>query len=199
MSMTTYDGLKASIANWLNRTDLTAEIPDFIELAENRIAHEIRIPTNERSAIISVDSEGFTTLPSDFLELKDVFYNYEPLTRVSLSDLYSYKPQSGKPALFARETYKLKFFPTPALSASDELRMIYYYDVGRLSNSQTTNPLLSLAPELFLYGSLVEAANFLNSDAQKWEIGFQSAVGRLTKHARDSEFSGATSMVNSGY
>ena len=48
MSMTTYDGLKASIANWLNRTDLATEIPDFIELAENRIFHEVRVPTNEK-------------------------------------------------------------------------------------------------------------------------------------------------------
>ena len=199
MSMTTYDGLKASIANWLNRTDLTSEIPDFIELAENRIAHEVRIPTNEKSAILSVDSNGYSTLPVDFLELKDVFFNYQPLDRVSLTDLFSYTPQSGKPAFFARETFRLKFFPTPTLTASDEIRMIYYYDVGRLSSTNTSNALLSLAPELFLYGSLVEAANFLGSDSEKWEVGYQSAFMRITKHARDSEFSGATSLVNSGY
>lgn len=199
MSITTYDGLKASIANWLNRTDLDTEIPDFIALAENRIAHEIRVPTNEKSAIISVDSQGFTTLPSDFLEVKDIFYNYEPLTRIPLTQLYSYTPQAGEPQYFARETHKLKFFPTPTLTASDELRMIYYYDVGSLSSVQPTNHLLSLAPELFLYGSLVEAANFLDADAQKWEIGFQQAVGRLTKHARDSEFSGSTPEITSGY
>tara|TARA_A200000159_G_scaffold133039_1_gene130980 strand:+ start:35302 stop:35901 length:600 start_codon:yes stop_codon:yes gene_type:complete len=199
MSMTTYDGLKASIANWLNRTDLTAEIPDFIELAENRIFHEVRIPTNEKTVLLTVNSEGYATLPSDFLELKDVFFNYEPLSRISLSDLYSYTPQSGKPAYFARETYRLKFFPTPTIGASDEMRMIYYYDVGRLSSTDTSNVMLSLAPELYLYGSLVEAANFLGSDSQKWEVGYQQAYARLTKHARDSEFSGATSQINSGY
>lgn len=199
MSMTTYDGLKASIANWLNRTDLTAEIPDFIELAENRIFHEVRVPTNEKTVLLTVSADGYATLPSDFLELKDVFFNYEPLKRVSLSELYGYTPQAGKPAMFARETYRLKFFPTPTVGASDEMRMIYYYDVGRLNSTDTSNVMLSLSPELYLYGALVEAANFLGSDAQKWEVGYQQAYSRLTKHARDSEFSGATSQVNSGY
>jgi len=34
MALTTYTELKASIADWLNRSDLTAAIPDFISLAE---------------------------------------------------------------------------------------------------------------------------------------------------------------------
>ena len=49
MSLANYSGLKASVANWLNRTDLTAEIVDFIELAENRISHELRIPAMEKT------------------------------------------------------------------------------------------------------------------------------------------------------
>jgi len=199
MSITTYDGLKASIANWLNRNDLTAEILDFIELAENRIFHEVRVPTNEKTVLLTLSSDGYATLPSDFLEIKDIFWNYVPLDRISLIDLYGYVSASGNPTFFARETYRLKFFPTPTVLDSDELRMIYYYDAGRLSSTDTTNVLLSLAPELYLYGALVEAANFLGSDSQKWEIGYQQAFGRLVKHARDSEVSGSTSQVNSGY
>ena len=199
MSMTTYDGLKASIANWLNRTDLATEIPDFIELAENRIFHEVRVPTNEKTVLLTLSSDGYATLPSDFLEIKDVFWNYVPLDRISLTDLYGYVTASGTPTFFARETYRLKFFPTPTVLDSDELRMIYYFDAGRLSSTDTSNVMLSLAPELYLYGALVEAANFLGSDSQKWEMGYQAAYGRLVKHARDSEVSGSTSQVNSGY
>ena len=33
MALTTYTELKASVADWLNRTDLTNVIPDFISLA----------------------------------------------------------------------------------------------------------------------------------------------------------------------
>tara|TARA_X000001382_G_scaffold115983_1_gene94999 strand:- start:32 stop:631 length:600 start_codon:yes stop_codon:yes gene_type:complete len=199
MSLGNYGDLKTSIANWLNRTDLTNEIPDFIELAENRIFHEVRVPTNEKTIVLTLSSDGYATLPSDFLEVKDIFFNYEPLDRVSLTKLYEYTDRSGKPTCFARETYRLKFFPTPTVSSSDEMRMIYYYDVGRLNNTATTNVMLSTAPQLYLYGSLVEASNFLGSDGSRWENGYQQAFARLIKHARDSEFAGATPEVASGY
>ena len=199
MSIATYDGLKAAIANWLNRTDLTAEIPDFIELAENRILHEIRTPTNEKTILLSVNSEGYATLPSDFLEAKDVFWNYNPLKRVSLTEIHSYQDQAGVPTCFARETYRLKFFPTSGTTSANEARMIYYYDVGRLASDTQTNVMLTMAPEVYLYASLVEASNFLGSDGSRWETGYRKAVAQIVKHTREAEVAGSTPQVNSGY
>ena len=83
--MTTFTGLKSSIANWLNRTDLSAEILDFIKLAENRISHEVRLPTIERTAVVAVDSAGATSIPVDFLEAK---YDYG-LRRINFNLLLS--------------------------------------------------------------------------------------------------------------
>ncbi len=37
MALTTYTELKTSIGDWLNRSDLTTAIPDFISLAEAQI------------------------------------------------------------------------------------------------------------------------------------------------------------------
>ena len=42
MALTNYTGLKTSIADFLNRDDLTAVIPDFIALAESQINRDIR-------------------------------------------------------------------------------------------------------------------------------------------------------------
>ena len=42
MALTTYTGLKASIADFLNRDDLTSVIPDFVALAEAQINRDIR-------------------------------------------------------------------------------------------------------------------------------------------------------------
>ena len=203
MSLATYSGLKASIANWLNRTDLATEIVDFIELAENRISHELRIPAMEKTILLSVSSDGYAVLPNDYLEAKDVFWNYEPLDRISLTQLYRLMDRSGaNPECFARETYRLKLYPTPTVTSTDELRMIYYADPGRLTDAAPTNDLLSLAPEVFLFASLVQAAVFLGTDmAQKqaWEAEYQTALARLIKHSRESEFSGATPQVELGY
>jgi hypothetical protein len=41
MSITTYAELKTAVANWLARADLTDRIPEFILMAEDRIAREL--------------------------------------------------------------------------------------------------------------------------------------------------------------
>lgn len=202
MSLTTYSGLKASIANWLNRTDLDAEIPDFIQLAENRIYHELRVPTMEKIAVLDVDATGFVTLPDDFLEAKEVLWNYVPLQRISLSELYAREDLTGTPAYFARERNKFKLFPAPQETGVGPFRMIYFYDLGRLSDSDPTNSLLSLAPELYLFASLREAGVFLGNDPQQtasWEESYQTAMARLIQHERNAEFAGSTPQVLSGY
>ena len=200
MSLSTYDGLKVSVADWLNREELTSVIPDFVELAENRIFHELRAPVNEKTILLTLSSDGYATLPSDFLEAKDVFWNYEPLQRVSLTQIHNYVSQSGKDAeVFARETYRLRFFPIPTVGASDELRMIYYFDPGRLTSSATSNVVFAAAPELYLYGTLAEAAQYLGSDGARWEGGYQNAMGRLMQHASVAENAGATATVQMGY
>jgi hypothetical protein len=199
MSLTTYEGLKASIANWLNRTDLTSEIPDFISLAEDRLSQEVRIPTIEKTISITLDSNGAFDIPADFLELKYAFYNNNPLERVSLTELRSSLITSGSPEIFAREARNFIFQPIPTMTATDKLNLIYYKNVPVLSALNPTNELLEMGPQLYLYGSLVEASNFLGSDPSRWETSYQSALSRLLLHARTAEFAGSTPQILSGY
>jgi|TARA_B100001094_G_scaffold327598_1_gene386183 hypothetical protein len=200
MSITTYDGLKVSVADWLNREDLTSVIPDFIELAENRIFHELRAPINEKTADLTLGSDGYATIPSDYLEVKDLFWNYNPISRVSLTQLHSYVDRTGvAPEVFAREQSKFRVFPIPTQVAGDTLRMIYYFTPENLSATASTNSIFQTAPELYLYGTLVEAANYLGSDGSRWEAGYQMAMGRALQHAKTSEYAGASSQVQLGY
>ena len=200
MSLSTYDGLKVSVADWLNREDLTNVIPDFIELAENRIFHELRAPINEKTADLTLGSDGYATIPSDYLEVKDLFWNYNPLSRVSLTQIHSYVERSGvAPEVYAREQSKLLVYPNPTQVAGDTLRIIYYFTPDNLSATSSTNSIFQTAPELYLYGTLVEAANYLGSDGSRWEGAYQMAMGRALQHAKTSEYSGATSQFQSGY
>jgi hypothetical protein len=200
MSLTTYDGLKLSVADWLNREDITSIIPDFIELAENRIFHELRAPINEKTSDLTLGADGYATIPSDYLEVKDLFWNYDPLSRVSLTQLHSFIERAGvAPEVFAREQSKFIVYPNPTQVVGDTLRIIYYFTPEHLSSSVTTNSIFQTAPELYLYATLVEAANYLGSDSSRWEGAYQSAMGRALQHAKTSEYSGASSQVQLGY
>ena len=67
MALSTYSALKTSIANWLNRSDLTSEISDdFIVLTEKDFNSKLRIRkmiTSDSSFTIDAETES---LPTDF-------------------------------------------------------------------------------------------------------------------------------------
>ena len=73
MALTNYTELKASLANWLNRSDLTTEIAnDFIVLTEADLNSKLRVRKMITSTSITIDSET-ESLPTDFLQVRDFF------------------------------------------------------------------------------------------------------------------------------
>ncbi len=201
MSITNYTELKTAVADWLNRDDISdARLADFIDIAQNRIFHELRIPTMEKFANITTDSEGRAVLPGDFLEAKDVTFNDKPLDRISLTDFYSRGEVQGNPIAFTRETSYLRLWPVPG--AVTGTKMIYYAQPTPLSATNATNAVFGMAPELYLYGSLIAAGTYLGTAAEKialWAESFNDTMARLMGHAKVAETAGSTPTVASGY
>ena len=71
MSITTYTELQQAIADWLERADLTARIPDFIALFEATANRRLRLRQPEAVAILTPTS-GVAALPADFLGARRV-------------------------------------------------------------------------------------------------------------------------------
>lgn len=201
MSITTYTELKAAIADWLNRDDLSdARLSDFVQMAENRIFHVLRIPVMEKFVAITVDTNGKIALPTDYLEAKDVLFNDKPLERISLTEFYSRGISQGQPIAFTREAEYLRLSPNPGNVAG--MKMIYYAEPARLSGTTATNDMFALSPELYLYGALVAAGTYLGSPVEKmqiWSESFNDTMQRLVDHARQAEVSGSTNTVANGY
>ena len=57
MALTNYSELKSSIADFLNRDDLTSVIPTFISLAEAQFARDLRHYKMENRATGTIDSQ----------------------------------------------------------------------------------------------------------------------------------------------
>ena len=77
MALSTYSELKASIADWLNRDDLTSVIPDLITLCEADLNRRLRV-REMIARSTGATSTQFTVLPSDFLEARNVQINTSP-------------------------------------------------------------------------------------------------------------------------
>ena len=78
MALVNYSDLKTSVADWLNRTDLTSTIPDFITLAEAGFNKEIRNRKMIKRATATIDSQ-YSAVPADWLQTVDfVIHNSMP-------------------------------------------------------------------------------------------------------------------------
>lgn len=170
MALSNYTELKASVADWLNRTDLTSVIPDFIALAEAQIERTLRTRQMMVRATASIDTE-YSAVPADFLETKSIKLNTNPVTSLTFETvdaLDSLKSttyiSTGKPQLFSIVGGQIRVLPVPDSTYTAEL--IYYAKLSKLSSTNATNWLLTQAPDVYLYGSLMQAAPYLKDDAR---------------------------------
>ena len=73
MAISTYTELKASIANWLNRSDLSDEIADdFIKLTEADYNAKLRIRQMEQIDTVTIDAET-VAVPSGFIAVRSFY------------------------------------------------------------------------------------------------------------------------------
>jgi hypothetical protein len=185
MALTTYTELKTSIGDWLNRSDLTAAIPDFISLAEAQIERTLRTRQMIVRANASFDAQ-YGAVPADFLETKSLKLtstNPEtPLQFLSIDALDNEMTKytaSGKPKFFGVVGGQFRIVPTPDSNYTTELT--YYAKLTKLSSSVASNWLLASSPDIYLYGALLQAAPYLQDDAriQTWATLYERALNDL--------------------
>ena len=203
MALTTYTELKASLANWLNRSDLTTEIgDDFIKLAEADFNSKLRVRAMIDQVSITVEGET-VALPTDFLQIRD-FYILAGQTKTPLvystpatMDATSGTSTTGRPSTFTILGDTIRFSPKP--DASYTAKMNYFKKFPALSSSVATNYILKSHPAIYLYGSLFHAANFLGGinpqQVQIWQQMFGTALERLELNDREDEYNGSPLQV----
>jgi hypothetical protein len=170
MALTTYALLKTTIANYLNRTDLTSYLGDFITLTESRLNRELRVRemVNTDTSTTTVAGTQSYSLPSGFLEASAVIYQsnpYRTLRFMANGDFYrqyNVTQTSGLPTFFTIVGEKILLGVAP--DSAETLQIDFYKTLTPLSESNTTNSILTNYPELYLYGALAESSPFLMQD-----------------------------------
>ena len=197
MAITTYAELQTTIANWLNRDDLTAVIPDFISLTEAGINRDLRHYRMINRVDATLDSR-YVQMPTDWMEtvrFSITSGNTYRIELISRDDMLEYRQNtadvSGRPRFYANIGDTIEVFPTP--DAEYQMQLQYYAKTPALSNTNTANWLLTTAPDIYLYGALVQSAPYLNDDAriQTWAALYQSVLDSLQKASDDTRFAGS--------
>ena len=201
MALSTYTELKASIGDWLNRSDLTNAIPDFISLAEAQVERTLRTRQMIVRANAYFDAQ-YGAVPDNFLEAKSLKLtstNPEtPLSFLSIDALDNEATKytaSAKPKFFGVVGGQFRLVPTPDSNYTIELT--YYAKLTKLSSTVASNWLLTANPDIYLYGSLLQAAPYLQDDARisTWSALYDRAMNESQTADDRSASSGGTLLT----
>ena len=191
---TSYTTLQSTIADYLARTDLTDQIPEFIRLAEDRLRRDLRIRQMLKVATaVATTGDSTVSLPSDFLAMKDLHIQGNPVKTIeflSTSNFFrnagtSYK---GAPNYYTLLGSEFQFAPVP--DSDYTLQMVYFYQPDYLSDTNPSNLWLAYTPDLLLYASLGEAEPYLMNDErlQTWAAMYDRGLKAVIKSDDDSEY-----------
>lgn len=203
MSLGTYTDLQTSIGAWLNRTDLAAIIPDFIALAESRMARDLRlmnqIQTVQLLTIPGVQSieHPYGWLEYENLSVVDSGGITRQLTYVNVEHLdikYPDPAYTALPVVYSIEGGNVLFGPTP--DAAYIISAIYYKRFDPLSKTPT-NWLLTNYPSMYLHLSLMNGAMYLKDKqaATDWENLYMEAMTSLQGKDDTAAHSGSSLRV----
>lgn len=168
MALTNYANLKSAVADWLNRADLTAQIPDFITLAEARFNRELRVNAMVARDVTTVTSD-YVELPGDWLQnisavITSPANTYSSLRYINTEEYNDLRNDglTGTSQMYTIINNNMLLLPAPTSSTTIEI--IYYKKIPSLSGSLATNWLLDRSQDLYLYASLIQAEAYLQND-----------------------------------
>lgn len=195
MAITTYSELQTAIISWSHRSDLASIIPDFIVFAEAKFQRYLRTRQMETASTLTPAS-GIATLPTDFLELRRIYINTSTPTELE------YIPPEQFYLKFPVTAGGSKYFTIEGDSilladrGSTTVKILYYAKIPDLATN-STNWLLTLAPDLYLYASMVELSDYIKNDSEvaKWNAKAQEAANSVTESDKRGKFSGSAMRV----
>lgn len=180
--------LKAAVAAYTHRSDITALMPTFLELAEQRIYYgEANSPKVRCAAMRQSTTLANGTRPAGFLEAIKVaeagspekFLEYRPLERMP-QDVRAYTWDGDTMVLSQDQGFPvdLKFYSKLSTPVADG----------------DSNWLLDNTPAIYLASMLVEVHRWAKDDATaaREAANYSSAVNALTSQEKAAAMSGSS-------
>ena len=180
MALTSYNDLRQAVIDWPDlrgEVDLESYIDTVISLAEARINREVRLEGHIVSLAVGGTQVDGYALPDDYTAMDRVTGpGGESLEYRPADELRRWGEAPKGPCFYSIDGRQLLFAP-----AVDGFNLRYFRRLGALQQS-VSNWLFALAPDLYLYASLIEASRFSKEseqEFQRYEQSYQGVVQML--------------------
>jgi len=162
-----YGELKTTVADYMHRSDLTPQMPFFVELAHSRIMRDLRAPEMIADETFTVSSNPMP-LPAGFIAMRELTYtngsSRYALTSVGRATVTRMTAAvGGLPRQYSLVGNSIEIQPETLA----DYRLVYYKSIPFFANDAATNGVLDRYPYLYLYGALIEANSFIQDVEQR--------------------------------
>lgn len=173
-----------------SETSFVSNIPNFVQIAEQRVYNTVQIPAIRKNQTGTVTSGNkYLTLPTDWLSTFSLAV-VDPVTQAQyyllnkdvnyIREAFPYPAVSGIPTHYGIfDSSTLILGPTPDASYSVELHY-YYYPTSIVTASTTW--LGTNFPDVLLYGSIREGYLYMKGEpdlVQLYDSRYQEALSLL--------------------
>ena len=188
-----YATLTSAIAAWLNRSDLTGRIPDFIQLAEEKFNRRLRCRQMEEALAVTAIVDEEISIPTGIIAVKALWIDGNgdpPLKAQTLEYVVSnYRNSIAKHYAWNASTFRFDGIGSVA--------GVLYKRITPLSLANPTNWILDNHPSAYLFGALQEAAIYIKDDASRdyWNARQDSVILEIHGNDGRDRFSGPLRAV----
>jgi len=185
--ISTYTDLQTAVAQWMHRTDLTALIPDFIALTEEKLNRYLRTKDNETTLSPTAIVNNRVAIPANTVAVKTLWldgYEASPLKPQSLESVIS-KGTEGLATVYAWQGSDFLFDGTGTVEG------VLYRNIPPLATN-STNWLLTAHPSVYLFGTLMEANLYIKNgeEATLWKARFDGLLDELNGNSQRDTMNG---------
>jgi hypothetical protein len=200
MSLVNYSDLQSSVAAWLDRDDLNTQIPDFISLAEYKINRQLRSLDMETSVVIpQVDLQYDYALPDRLVRMRNIFVNGTPNMHLQYLTPEQMTGAIDSPMVAYTVVDNLIRLNAPGVTGND-FTVEFFQKYEPLTGGNPTNWITDNAMDLLLYGSLLEAEAYLQTDErlQVWADAYSNTMNMINEQEQQARYSGSALQVRAG-
>jgi hypothetical protein len=213
VTISTYGELKTAIANWLERSDLTSRIPEFISLAQAKmyrgvmgadgrtwVIPPLRIRDMITTANISVTS-GVGSLPSGWLEFVRLWIDQTDQPNLKyLAPQTFYDNAGAHNTSAASDTLAYTIEASTIRTAApmtETLKSVHFAIFTAMSADGDADWVLTNAPHVYLDGALEEAYGFLRDPGGAANHGqrFAAAIKGLNAQYSQAQHAGSALVM----
>ncbi|MCI1046922.1 phage adaptor protein [Caballeronia zhejiangensis] len=192
-----YDEFQVTVGEYLQRNNLADKIPGFIQLAEVRFRDEFNDFPQQKAAPYTLTPAAGTNviaLPSDCAAISLVMYGNHHLRLISLADVNNRNTQQDA-YMFAEDGNNL--YLQTATDGQKTLTIYYFAELDSLSSLNQSNWLLEEYPNIYLFATLAEAAQYLMDVdlIQLYEMRLQQALQSASRNKKQKLLPTNTKLV----